>query len=152
MFFAPQAEYQSSEEYKVFSQIAEQFSPRVVSFAGVTTEGVTAEFADYLGVDSLETRIVAMHNNAEDELDKYVFAGEWTVASLSAWVQDFIDGKLEKHFKSEEIPEENDGPVKVIVGKNFEEFVFRDDKHVLVEFYANWCAHCQEVSFVSKRY
>lgn len=41
-------------------------------------------------------------------------------------------------LKSEEIPEKNDEPVKIIVGKSFQNEVINNNKDVLVEFYAPW--------------
>eukprot|EP01026_Neomeris_dumetosa_P065544 TRINITY_DN62946_c0_g1_i1.p1 TRINITY_DN62946_c0_g1~~TRINITY_DN62946_c0_g1_i1.p1 ORF type:complete len:492 (-),score=78.95 TRINITY_DN62946_c0_g1_i1:210-1685(-) len=67
------------------------------------------------------------------------------VSTLSDWLQKYKDGKLEKTIKSEEIPEENDGPVKVIVAKSFEEEVM-GNKDVLIEFYAPWCGHCKKLA------
>lgn len=48
-------------------------------------------------------------------------------------------------MKSEEIPESNDEPVKVIVGKSFDDIVKNNNKDVLVEFYAPWCGHCKQL-------
>ncbi len=36
-----------------------------------------------------------------------------SVDSLRAFVQQYVDGELEVYIKSEPIPEDNDGPVKV---------------------------------------
>ena len=48
-------------------------------------------------------------------------------------------------MKSEEIPADNSAPVKVVVGKNFDELVLDETKDVLVEFYAPWCGHCKKL-------
>lgn len=46
-------------------------------------------------------------------------------------------------MKSEEIPADNSAPVKVVVGKSFDDIVLDETKDVLVEFYAPWCGHCK---------
>jgi len=58
-------------------------------------------------------------------------------------LQDYLDGKIEAHVKSEPIPESNDGPVTVVTGKTFDEIVMDKSKDVLIEFYAPWCGHCK---------
>ncbi|PIO28709.1 hypothetical protein AB205_0087120, partial [Aquarana catesbeiana] len=65
--------------------------------------------------------------------------------ALDRFLQDYFDGKLKRYMKSEPIPENNDGPVKVVVAENFDELVNDDSKDVLIEFYAPWCGHCKNL-------
>ncbi|KAI0238939.1 protein disulfide-isomerase precursor, partial [Massospora cicadina] len=60
-------------------------------------------------------------------------------------VEAFVAGTLEPSIKSEPIPEDNSGPVTVIVGKTFSEIAYDKTKDVLVEFYASWCGHCKKL-------
>lgn len=69
-----------------------------------------------------------------------------TKKDIEKFAKDFVDGKLEPSIKSEEIPESNDGPVTVVVAKNYEEVVLDDSKDVLIEFYAPWCGHCKALA------
>ncbi|KAJ4916352.1 Protein disulfide isomerase-like 1-1 [Raphanus sativus] len=58
------------------------------------------------------------------------------------------DKKMEKFHstkKSQPIPTENNEPVKVVVAESLDEMVFNSGKNVLLEFYAPWCGHCQNL-------
>ncbi|XP_028305825.1 protein disulfide-isomerase A3 [Gouania willdenowi] len=79
--------------------------------------------------------------------DKYVMNEEFTRdgKSLESFLHDYFDGKLKRYLKSEPIPENNDGPVKVLVAENFDSIVNDDSKDVLIEFYAPWCGHCKSL-------
>lgn len=71
---------------------------------------------------------------------------ELTAEAVTAFVDDFVAGKIEPSLKSEEIPEKQEGPVTVVVGKTYEEIVLDDSKDVLIEFYAPWCGHCKALA------
>ena len=68
-----------------------------------------------------------------------------TFEAISAWVESYIAGELQPELKSEKIPESNDEPVIVVVGKTFDEIVLDEAKDVFVEFYAPWCGHCKRL-------
>nr|AAB40710.1 protein disulphide isomerase precursor [Cryptosporidium parvum] len=68
-----------------------------------------------------------------------------SVEPLKEFMKQVSEGKHELSIKSEPIPAEQSGPVTVVVGKTFEEIVFRSDKDVLLEIYAQWCGHCKNL-------
>jgi protein disulfide-isomerase A1 len=78
----------------------------------------------------------------------YVFdeKAEITAEGVKSWVDQFVGKTLAPTIKSEEIPESNDGPVKVVVAKNFDDIVMSAEKDVLLEFYAPWCGHCKKLA------
>lgn len=76
---------------------------------------------------------------------KYPFSQDEkiTAKTIEKFVGDYVAGKIEPSVKSEPIPETNDGPVTVVVAKNYNDIVLDDKKDVLIEFYAPWCGHCK---------
>lgn len=66
--------------------------------------------------------------------------------TVGKFVDDFVDGKLEPSIKSEPIPEKQEGPVTVVVAKNYKDIVMDDKKDVLLEYYAPWCGHCKSLA------
>lgn len=67
------------------------------------------------------------------------------VESIRQFVVEYLEGKLEPYIKSAPVPEANDTPVKVVVGKNFNDVVLDSSKDVLIELYAPWCGHCKKL-------
>ncbi|KAL3040994.1 hypothetical protein OYC64_011883 [Pagothenia borchgrevinki] len=70
---------------------------------------------------------------------------EFDADVLRDFVKAFKKGKLSPIIKSQPLPKNNKGPVKVVVGKTFDEIVMDTQKDVLIEFYAPWCGHCKKL-------
>ena len=71
---------------------------------------------------------------------------ELSEKKISQFVEDFIAGKIDPSIKSEPIPEKQEGPVTVVVAKNYQDLVIDNKKDVLLEFYAPWCGHCKALA------
>ncbi|XP_032617960.1 protein disulfide-isomerase A4 isoform X3 [Hylobates moloch] len=70
---------------------------------------------------------------------------EFDADTLREFVTAFKKGKLKPVIKSQPVPKNNKGPVKVVVGKTFDSIVMDPKKDVLIEFYAPWCGHCKQL-------
>jgi len=90
--------------------------------------GLSGEVAPALGIDFPS-------NGTHYAFDEKI---PLTLESIGEWIQQFFDGKLQPTFVSEAIPEKNDGPVTIAVGKTFEAIVMDPEKDVLLEIYAPW--------------
>ena len=71
---------------------------------------------------------------------------EWTRENIYNWARGIIGGSIKPHFKSEPVPESQEGSVFKLVGSTFEEVIYNSGKSaVIVEFYAPWCGHCKNL-------
>ena len=77
-------------------------------------------------------------------MKKFRLEGELSQEGVADLIAQYFAGTAKPTFKSEEIPASNDGPVTVVVGKNFDDVVL-SGKNVLLEIYAPWCGHCKKL-------
>ncbi|XP_028419878.1 protein disulfide-isomerase A2 [Perca flavescens] len=125
--------------------IAKEFKGKMLFVVIDVTEALS-NVLNYFGVsenDAPTARLINMDTGKKFRIG----AGDLTPNSLRQLCQDVVDGTAEPYYRSEEIPEDwNKGPVKVLVGKNFESVALDPTKNVFVEFYAPWCGHCKELT------
>ena len=72
--------------------------------------------------------------SGESEVSKYAFRGEFEDAAIREYIEQYFRGELKPYIKSEEPYKERDGNVKVLVAKDYSEFVFNEKVNVLVEY------------------
>jgi len=137
---------EKSAEYEaVIKAIAEKLRGKLQFVITDIKEGLETRLAEYIGITAADLPTVRIHDTRSD-LKKYTMDGEITEENITAFIDNWENGKLRPTLKSEEIPAEQKEDVYVLVGKNFNDIVMDPTKDVLVEFYAPWCGHCKKVN------
>ncbi|NXS25176.1 PDIA2 isomerase, partial [Mystacornis crossleyi] len=120
--------------------------PSQVLFVVVDVTGHGADVLPFFGMtpaDAPTLRLVKMENNRKYQMEQDNFSD----SAIRTFIQAVLDGKVKPHLLSAEPPEDWDTrPVKVLVGKTFEQVAFDETKNVFVKFYAPWCPHCQAMA------
>jgi len=142
LFINSSVEGQSALLEKI-KPLAKEFKGKILFILIDVTPDV-ANVLEYFGVANEEVPTARIFS--KDTAKKYML-GTLTPESLEQLCREVLDGTAKPYFKSEEVPEDWDkGPVKVLVGKNFESVALDKTKNVFVEFYAPWCGHCKSLA------
>uniref|UniRef100_A0A7C9EU26 Protein disulfide-isomerase n=1 Tax=Opuntia streptacantha TaxID=393608 RepID=A0A7C9EU26_OPUST len=132
----------SDKVLPIFQEAAKLFKGKILFvYVQVDDEDTGKPVAEYFGVTGDAPKMLAYSGNEDGK--KYILDGEVTLDKIKAFGEGFLEGKLKPVYKSDPIPESNDGDVKIVVGDNFDEIVLDESKDVLLEIYAPWCVHCQ---------
>ena len=131
--------------------LAKELKPLAVKHKGVINFATidAKAFGQHAGNLNLEVgKFPAFAIQKTDKNQKFPYdqTKEITEKLVGEFVDDFVAGKVEPSIKSEPIPEKQEGPVTVVVAKNYDDLVINNDKDVLLEFYAPWCGHCKALA------
>ena len=128
---------------KALKNVADSIKDKITISVANIQDLMGARLAEFLEIAEEQLPLLRILDTRQK---KFVFDGAITSENIVKFVQDFTKNLLKPHFKSEDIPEENNGPVKIVVGKTFKDIVLNENNDVLVEFYAPWCGHCKNLA------
>ncbi|KAL2654133.1 hypothetical protein R1flu_022261 [Riccia fluitans] len=106
------------------------------------TEEAT-QITDFFGIPSDKTAVIGFESKEEGR--KFLLEGEVSLENMKKFGEGFLSDQLLPHLKSAPVPETNDGPVKIVVGKNLDDVVLDESTDCFLEIYAPWCGHCQSL-------
>ncbi|KAG8076382.1 hypothetical protein GUJ93_ZPchr0006g40663 [Zizania palustris] len=133
---------ESSKILPTFKEAAKSFKGKLLFvFVERDNEEVGEPVSNYFGITGQETTVLAYTGN--EDARKFFLDGEMSVENIKRFAENFLEDKLTPFYKSEPLPDSNEGDVKIVVGKNLDQIVLDESKDALLEIYAPWCGHCQ---------
>jgi protein disulfide-isomerase A1 len=116
---------------KELKPLAEKYKGKI-NFATIDAKSF-GQHAGNLNLEVGKWPAFAIQDTVKNEKFPFEQGQDLTHDAIGAFVESFATGTLKPSIKSEPIPENQDGPVTVIVAHNYKEIVLENDKDVLVE-------------------
>jgi len=130
-----------------FSDAAKAHKGKMLFAYSDVSGGIQERLAEFMGVT--KDQLPTLRAILPADMKKYESPNkpaDLTVENIGSFLDDVLAGNIKPHLKSEAVPESNDGPVKVVVGSQFDEIVKDPTKDVFVKYYAPWCGHCKKLA------
>ena len=132
------------ELMKVFEDTADLYQGKFIFMYTYLSEGPGQDIANYIGLKKRGCPAVRIIQAFESQdVHYYSLKNEITVDNLYTFIDDYNNNKLERDYKSQTAPRNNNESVKDLTTNTWQQEVMDNDADVVVEFYDPDCENCK---------
>ncbi|GJP29451.1 hypothetical protein CLOM_g16710 [Closterium sp. NIES-68] len=146
VIFCPRAAFSHFEQS--LAPLARQHKGKVhFALVDSSDEDASGIPMDYFGVRVDETAVIAVFTDTtqgEPQESKHRLTEDPTPANMQAFITAFLAGELPPYYKSDPVPAKNDGVVRTVVGRTFDDIVMDEARDVMLMLsYGDECPSCE---------
>ena len=143
--FLIENEKKSEEIIKLFDEkLANKYIGEYQVVISYNKSNEEKSLSEYIGISESNSPKILIAD-CTNGIKKYLFTLEFNENNFDDFMIKIHSGKIERYYKSEEIPKEQNNKVIKVVGKSFKEQVLSVDKDVLIVFYSPNCNFSKKV-------
>ncbi|XP_032896138.1 protein disulfide-isomerase-like [Amblyraja radiata] len=145
LLFTDKTVEQFDAVYKAFHTTAADFKGQIIFILVDSIDTRNGRIREFFHIRDLDIPAVRMIN-VTGTVTYRMEGDRVTAQTVGAFCRAYLTGMAKTHQSSEELADDwNTNPVKVLVGRNFEEVVFNSTRDVFVLFCAPWAERCKDI-------